>query len=49
MPERRIGVFLCYCGSNIEGVVDMDKLQEAVQDLLFVREPSNGDNQPWKK
>ena len=26
MPERRIGVFLCHCGSNIAGVVDMEKV-----------------------
>ena len=33
MPERRIGVFLCHCGSNIAGVVDMEQLAEAVQEL----------------
>ena len=31
MPERRIGVFLCHCGSNIAGVVDMEKVLNAVK------------------
>ncbi|TFF84743.1 CoB--CoM heterodisulfide reductase iron-sulfur subunit A family protein [Candidatus Thorarchaeota archaeon] len=31
MPEKRIGVFLCHCGSNIAGVVDIDKVKEAVE------------------
>ncbi len=33
MPDRRIGVFLCHCGSNIAGVVDIEQLAEAVQNL----------------
>jgi heterodisulfide reductase subunit A len=33
MPERRIGVFLCDCGSNIAGVVDMELLQKTIQNL----------------
>ncbi|MGY5864954.1 MAG: CoB--CoM heterodisulfide reductase iron-sulfur subunit A family protein [Candidatus Thorarchaeota archaeon] len=33
MPERRIGVFLCDCGSNIAGVVGMEQLKEAVENL----------------
>jgi len=27
-PEVRIGVFVCSCGSNIGGVVDVDKLAQ---------------------
>ncbi|MCK4740118.1 MAG: hypothetical protein KAT22_01120, partial [Candidatus Thorarchaeota archaeon] len=33
MPERRIGVFICHCGSNIAGVVDIDRVMEAVKDI----------------
>ena len=35
LPEDnpRIGVFLCHCGTNIAGVVDMEKLEEAVKIL----------------
>ncbi|MHA1247306.1 MAG: 4Fe-4S binding protein [Candidatus Thorarchaeota archaeon] len=33
MPEKRIGVFLCHCGSNIAGVVDIPRVMEAVKDL----------------
>ena len=33
MPERRIGVFLCHCGSNIAGVVDMEKVLNAIKGL----------------
>ena len=33
MPDRRIGVFLCHCGSNIAGVIDMSALVEGVQNL----------------
>ncbi len=33
MPDRRIGVFLCHCGSNIAGVIDMQKLSDAVCNL----------------
>ncbi|TFG12876.1 CoB--CoM heterodisulfide reductase iron-sulfur subunit A family protein [Candidatus Thorarchaeota archaeon] len=33
MPEEQIGVFVCHCGSNIAGVVDVEKVIEAVQDL----------------
>ncbi len=28
---KRVGVFLCWCGSNIAGVVDMDRLQAEVE------------------
>lgn len=30
---KRIGVFLCWCGSNIGGVVDVPKVAEAVKDF----------------
>ncbi|RLI54018.1 MAG: disulfide reductase, partial [Candidatus Thorarchaeota archaeon] len=33
MPEKRIGVFLCHCGSNIAGVIDIPRVMEAVKDL----------------
>ncbi len=33
MPERRIGIFLCHCGSNIAGVVDIARVIDAVKDL----------------
>ncbi|MGD2072969.1 MAG: FAD-dependent oxidoreductase, partial [Candidatus Thorarchaeota archaeon] len=33
MPEVRIGVFLCHCGSNIAGVVNMEKVLNAVKEL----------------
>jgi heterodisulfide reductase subunit A len=36
MHERRIGVFLCHCGSNIAGVVDIEKTMEAIQKLKGV-------------
>jgi heterodisulfide reductase subunit A len=31
MVERRIGIFLCHCGSNIAGVVDIPRLMDAVK------------------
>ncbi len=31
MPEKRIGVFLCHCGSNIAGVVDINKVKESLK------------------
>ncbi len=33
MPEKQIGVFVCHCGSNIAGVVDVEQVIEAVQDM----------------
>jgi heterodisulfide reductase subunit A len=33
MAETRVGVFLCHCGSNIAGVVDIEKVMEAVKEL----------------
>jgi len=38
---KRIGVFLCWCGSNIGGVVDVPKVAEAVKSfpgVAFVQE-----------
>jgi heterodisulfide reductase subunit A len=36
MVSARIGIFLCHCGSNIKGVVDIDRLSEGVKDLADV-------------
>ncbi len=33
---RRIGVFVCWCGSNIAGTVDMDTVVAAAQKMPFV-------------
>jgi len=33
MPENRIGVFICHCGSNIAGVVDVEAVAEAIKDM----------------
>jgi len=33
MPEKRIGVFVCHCGSNIAGVVDVERVVEEVKGL----------------
>jgi heterodisulfide reductase subunit A len=33
MPEKRIGVFICHCGTNIAGVVDVEAVAKAVKDL----------------
>lgn len=33
MPEARIGVFLCHCGSNIAGVVDIPTVMEEVKTI----------------
>ncbi len=32
MKERRIGVYVCYCGGNISDYVDVEKVREAVKD-----------------
>jgi heterodisulfide reductase subunit A len=37
MPERRIGVFLCHCGSNIAGVIDIETLKQEVENLPDVK------------
>ena len=31
MAERRVGIFLCHCGSNIAGVVDIPRLMDTVK------------------
>ncbi len=36
MSDCRIGVFLCHCGSNIAGVLDMEKLEEYAKTLANV-------------
>ncbi|TFG33248.1 CoB--CoM heterodisulfide reductase iron-sulfur subunit A family protein [Candidatus Thorarchaeota archaeon] len=33
MSEKKIGVFICHCGSNIAGVVDIEKVLEAIREL----------------
>ena len=33
MSEKKIGVFICHCGSNIAGVVDIEKVMEAIKEL----------------
>jgi heterodisulfide reductase subunit A len=40
-PEPRVGVFLCDCGSNIAGVVDVKSVKERVKgikDVVYVEE-----------
>ncbi len=32
MSERRIGVFVCYCGGNISDYVDVEEVRERIQD-----------------
>ncbi len=31
--ERKIGVYICHCGSNIAGVVDCEKVAEFARGL----------------
>jgi heterodisulfide reductase subunit A len=33
MSEKKVGVFICHCGSNIAGVVDIERVKEAICDL----------------
>ncbi|RDE12663.1 MAG: disulfide reductase [Candidatus Thorarchaeota archaeon] len=33
MLERRVGVFLCHCGSNIAGVVDIPRLMDTIKKI----------------
>ena len=33
MSEKKIGVFICHCGSNIAGVVDIEKVMEAIREI----------------
>jgi heterodisulfide reductase subunit A2 len=32
MTERRIGVFVCYCGGNISDYVDVERVRDSIQD-----------------
>jgi heterodisulfide reductase subunit A len=32
MSERRIGVYICYCGGNISDYVECERVREAIQD-----------------
>ena len=32
---QRIGVFVCWCGSNIAGTVDVVKVAEALKNFTF--------------
>ena len=32
MNERRIGVYICYCGGNISDYVDCERVREAIKD-----------------
>ena len=34
--EPRIGVFICHCGTNIAGVVDVEKVAAYAETLPFV-------------
>lgn len=39
MSERRIGVILCHCGSNIASVIDLEEPKNAIQDspdVMFI-------------
>ena len=33
MSEKKIGVFICHCGSNIASVVDIEKVMETIREL----------------
>lgn len=33
MSEKKIGVFICHCGSNIAGVVDIEKVMDSIREL----------------
>jgi len=33
MSEKKIGVFICHCGSNIASVVDIERVKEAIRTL----------------
>ncbi len=33
MPDKKIGVFICHCGSNIAGVVDIEQVKESIKNL----------------
>src|SRR5512136_2067615 len=41
LEEPRVGVFICHCGLNIAGVLDMSKLMEfstGLPDVVYVKE-----------
>ena len=40
MPEQleKVGVYICHCGLNIGGVINIDNLIEFVKTLPFVSE-----------
>ncbi|KNZ70263.1 4Fe-4S ferredoxin [Thermincola ferriacetica] len=49
---RRIGVFLCWCGSNIGGVVDIPKVAEVARTfpgVVFVQENKYTCSEPGQK
>ena len=33
MSEKKIGVFICHCGSNIAGVVDIERVMNSIREL----------------
>jgi len=36
MMERKIGVYICHCGTNIAGIVDVEQVVESVKNLPSV-------------
>ena len=32
--KKRIGVFVCHCGVNIAGVVDVERVAEALKEIF---------------
>ena len=36
--DRRIGVYICYCGGNISDYVDVERVREVVKDEPGVKE-----------
>ena len=41
LEKPRVGVFICHCGSNIAGTLDIDALDEYAQslpDVVFVKQ-----------
>ena len=41
LEKPRVGVFICHCGSNIAGTVDIDALEEYAQgleDVVYVKQ-----------
>ncbi len=33
MPDKKIGVIICHCGSNIAGVIDIEQVKDAIRNL----------------